>query len=1019
MPYFLDMRIRVSRLILLILFISINCVVSLFAQDTHTRFVNISLREGLENASVSSIVQDAAGFLWFGTQGGLHRYDGHSFQVYENEPFDEGSLPHNLIQTMFLDTGGEVIWIGTYGGLTRFDTRTQRFQAWHHDAQVPDSLVNDVVISIARDRDGRLWVGTLEGLDRFDEKTGTFIHYTAKKDDPAMISSGLIRSLLLDSRGQFWVGTSGGGLYRYLQDTDSFSRVRPGEKTANPFPSDYIMSVKEDSAGILWIGAWFAGICSYNPINGESVYYKTDDDRIYFVNAQDKKRVYAGTWGGGLFELDKASAKITRYQKGTDREWSIAHDTVYSMFIDNSGETWIGTNGGGFSHMLRDPEGFMLYAYEAGNPASRSSGKTNAVLEDSKGRIWVGTYNGGLDRLDPGAKAFRHYRYDKNKASSLPNDIITCLYEDSTGSIWILTNAGFARYLEASDSFERYTNDPKNPDSLSDPVVYSMVEEPGTGNFWIGTYTKGLEYWNRKTGKFMHFPAVVSDPKGLSANLIYAMTYDSKGRLWIGTNDGLNRYNGDGTFAHYKNDPADIQTLTSKIIRELHVDSKGVLWIATNGGGVNQYDETTDSFRHWTKRDGLSSNVVNSILSDSLGNIWVATATGLSVMEPATNRFRPYTANSELRYSEFSGGRFRNKNGVLYFGAFNALFRIDPKLMKENKANPVVRFTGINLNSGPLNPSVAPWFDQDVKLEWNNDYIAFTFAALAYKDPLLNQYAYMLEGFDEDWVYSGSRYYASYTNLPGGKYRFRVKASNSDGVWNEEGSGILMEVSTAPWLRWWAILLYVLFLGGMIGVLFVIRSRALLSGKVMELSKLKLELENANEKLEDMASHDGLTGLFNRRALTLELSRRFAAAINLQEPLGVLMADIDHFKPFNDCYGHQAGDECLMKVADVIKKSLDRQQDTVSRYGGEEFIVLLPGVSAEGLAKVAERIRAAVQNLHIQHEASDVEPSVTLSIGGASFVPSGMEEMTRLVEVADNALYQAKKAGRNRVVVVP
>ncbi len=989
------------------------------AQDASVRFVNMSLRDGLANASVSSIVQDAAGFLWFGTQGGLHRYDGHSFQVYENEPFDKNSLPHNLIQTMFMDTDGQVIWIGTYGGLTRFDTRTGKFQAWHHDAALPNSLVNDVVVSIARDAAGRLWVGTLEGLDRFDEESAAFIHYTADKTNPDMPSSGIIRSLFLDSRGQLWVGTSGGGLYRYILDDDTFARVRPGENTANPLPSDYIMSIKEDSSGILWIGAWFAGFCSFNPITGESNYYKTDDERVYFINAQDSKRVFVGTWGGGLFELDKASGAMRRYQKGLDREWAIAHDTVYSMLIDNSGETWIGTNGGGFSHMLRDPDGFTLYAYEAGNASSRSSGKTSAVLEDSKGRLWVGTYNGGLDRLDPGSRVFRHYRFDKNKESSLPNDIVTFLYEDSSGAVWVLTNGGFARYLESSDSFERHTNDPKNSDSLADPIVYAMVEEPGSGNFWIGTYTKGLEYWNRKSGKFTHFPAKLDDKGGLSSNLIYALAYDQKGRLWIGTNDGLNRYNGDNTFTQYKSDAENIESLTSKIIRDLYVDANGVLWIATNGGGVNRYVESDDSFRHWTKRDGLSSNVVNTIMSDSLGDIWVATATGLAVMNPATDRFRPYAANSQLRYSEFSGGRFRNKNGVLYFGAFNALFRIDPRLINNNRTNPVIRFTGINLNEGPVDASTAPWFTKKIKLAWNNDYIAFTFAALAYQDPLLNQYAYMLEGFDKDWVYSGSRHYASYTNLPGGKYRFRVKASNSDGTWNNEGSSVILEVSTSPWLRWWAIILYILILSGLIAVIFVIRSRALLSGKVAELSVLKLELESANEKLEDLASHDGLTGLFNRRALNLELSRRFAAAINLHEPLGVLMADIDHFKPYNDRYGHQAGDECLMKVAEVIKKSLDRQQDTVSRYGGEEFIVLLPGVNTEGLAKVAQRIRAAVQDLGVSHEASDVSPVVTLSIGGSSFIPSGIEEMKLLVEQADGALYQAKKGGRNRVVIVP
>ncbi|OHD80020.1 MAG: hypothetical protein A3J97_15365 [Spirochaetes bacterium RIFOXYC1_FULL_54_7] len=1006
------MRIRISFIIICA---AILVVLPVQAQKP-TRFLNIGLREGLANASVSSMVQDAAGFIWIGTQGGLHRWDGQSFALYENEPFNRDSLPHNLIQTMYMDPDGYTIWIGTYGGLTKFDTRTEKFQAWARDPDDPSSLVGNVVVSIAKDAQGRLWVGTLDGLSRME--TNGFVNYHAQPDTPGTLANNVIRALFLDSRGMLWVGTSGGGLHRYLPGTDTFERTVAGGEDGKTLGSNYVMSISEDSDGFLWIGQWFFGLSRLDPVTGLIKQYPLADNRAYFVNANEQGRVYAGTWGGGLFEIETATDTTKRYVRG-DRMWTLPHDTVYSSLLDSTGNLWIGTNGGGFSQVIREERGYTVYEHDPADPDSMPSGKTTAILEDSKGRLWVGAYNSGLGRLDPGGSAFRHFRNDVGNPASLPNDIVNGFHEDSTGRIWILTNGGVGLYNETGSSFERFANLPGDPESILTDVVHGMVEEPGTGNFWIACYTKGLAYWDRTNGIVSNYMTDAADRSSLSDNLVYDLALDNGGRLWVATNSGLNRYEGNGVFRRYLTDPDDPTSLPSNHVRDIVVDQEGTIWLATNGGGVARYRPADDTFDHWIKRDGLPSNAMVSLLAGPGGTIWASTVIGLSYYEPTAGRFRPFSSFGDLRYGEFTAGKFATSTGQLYFGALNTLYRIDPSFAGSASATPPVRVTGITILNEPYDAGVSPWFVKSIKVPWDRGSISFSFSALDYQDPQRSQYAYLLEGFDDDWIFSGARSYASYTNLPGGrKYSFRVRASNEEGLWSEDAIAIAIEVDTAPWLRWWAFVLYILGLGALVWAVIVARSRIILRGRVDELTRVKGELEEANIRLGVLADHDGLTGLFNRRSLDAELMRRFAAAKSLSEPVSALMIDIDRFKDYNDHYGHQVGDECLIRVGRAIADALDRPQDSATRYGGEEFLVLLPGTYAAGAQQVAKRIVQSIAELSISHAASDVAPVVTICVGVATLIPSADDTPEKLVKHADACLYKAKQAGRNRVVCI-
>ncbi|OHD18071.1 MAG: hypothetical protein A2087_06000 [Spirochaetes bacterium GWD1_61_31] len=989
--------------------------------DDGVRFELLGMKDGMANASVSCMVQDGAGFLWLGTQGGLHRYDGTAFTVYQNEPFDTTSLPHNLIQTMFLDNDRETIWLGTYGGLVRFDSRYDRFTSWTHRADEADSLINDIVITIARDAAGRLWAGTIEGLCRLDEASGRFTRYTSTAPQNDILASGVIRSLLLDSRGDFWVGTSGGGLFRYDPDSDDFSHLGMAADPSSGLPSNHVMSVREDNNGILWFGCWLYGLASWDRATDRWHNYPLDDNRVYFVNVDDPAYAYAGSWGGGLFALHKSSGRIENFRQGSGGPSSLSHDTAYSMLRDSAGNTWIGTNGGGLNRLSRLPPGLKVYEHDPADPTTRSAGRTAAILQDSRGRLWVGTHNSGLSMQQPGSDRFTRFRYDAANPSSLPNDVITCLYEDSRHNIWVLSNAGIARYLEDGSGFEVTRKDSGRPESLPDDIVYAMLEEPGSGNFWIGTYTAGLAYWDRTTDRFIRYPSVQDQPDSLSNNLVRALVYDSRGRLWIATNDGLNRYNGDGTFHRYMNEPDNYRSLPSKNLQSLFVDSLGNLWIASNGGGLVLYMEESDTFRYWTRRDGLPSNVVHSVLEDADGNLWISTTAGLAIMDRRTTLLRPYLAFSDLRFRDFSTGGYRDSKGLLYFGTLNALYRID-----SSQSTPVVspaplRLTAIDYVTASDEPRPAPWYVDSLRLSWRQNAVSFTFALLDYREQAGNQYAYRLAGFDTEWQYPGSRNYASYTNLPGGDYEFMVRAANNDGTWSELATTIRLSVQAPPWLRWWALGLYLVALAVVVLSLVSLRGRLLLKSRVDELSSLKESLEQANARLLDISSHDDLTGLWNRRHFDTQLNLLTRQAVDQHQPLSLLMIDLDLFKQYNENYGYLEGDRCLARLSSVISTvcHVDLAELSpattalVARYAAEELVILLPGTPGDQARQLAESIRQAVLGLQIENGSTG--QFLTVSLGLCSMLPTRVADAHRLLDLAESALYRAKQAGRNRV----
>jgi len=789
------------------------------ASGNRIRFEHLSLEQGLSQSSVLCMLQDGKGFMWFGTWDGLNKYDGYNFTVYKYDPEDPYSLSDNTVWSMVEDRLG-VLWIGTRGGLNQFDRETGHFVRYQHDPGDPTSLSDNLVYSIAEDRSGALWVGTEDGLNRFERDTGRFTRYRNDPDDPHSLSNNAIRSIYEDRSGVLWIGTRG-GLNRFDRATGHFVRYRPDPDAPYSLSGDTIAAIYEDQAGVLWIGTASGGLNQFDRETGRFTHYwhapnephSLSSDAIAAIYEDRSGALWVGTSEDGLNQFDRESEAFIRYRHDPGDPGSLSNDRVWSIYEDRSGVLWIGTNGGGLNTFDVRKRGFVRYQHDPGDPNSLGYNDVLGLCEDPSGALWIGTAGGGLDRLERETGQFTHYRNDPQDPYSLSGDFVVALYVDRAGVLWAGTyNQGLNRFDQETGHFVHYQHNPGNPHSLSDNAVYSIYEER-SGAFWIGTLGGGLDRLERGTETFTHYKNDPNDPHSLSDDHVRSICEDPSGDLWVGTDKGLNKFErATGQFIHYQHDPDDPNSLGDDFVLSVHQDRSGVLWIGTDGGGLDKlvlsdaegFDPRTETFMHYREEDGLPNSVVYGILEDEQGHLWLSTNKGIAKFDPRTGTFKNYDVKDGLQSNEFNGGSYYQSNGgEMFFGGVNGLTAFYPQNIQDNPYVPPIVLTSLTQGGEDVGTGTAAESVKEVTLRWPNNFFEFEFAALSYSRPEKNQYAYVLKEFDKDWNYVGTRRFGKYTNLPGGTYTLRLKGSNSDSIWNEEG--ILVKVTIVPpfWGTWW------------------------------------------------------------------------------------------------------------------------------------------------------------------------------------------------------------------------
>ncbi len=802
----------------IILLISIMLNLPVLALQQNIKFQQLSLEDGLSQNTVNAILQDSQGFIWFGTQDGLNKYDGYEFTVYRHDPSDAYSLIHNEIFAIYEDSKG-ALWIGTSKGLNRFDRQKNRFIRYQH--KNTNLMSHNSIWSIYEDNTGILWIGTDGGgLNQFDRHQNQFLPFKHDPKNPHSLSHNSVLSIFQDKKGVLWIGTNGGGLNKFDRQQKKFTHYWPDAKNKES-SSNAITSIYQTAEGNLWIGS-IKGLHQFDPQTElfiDHFFHDSKDSKslsnnmVWGISGFDRGEIWIVTDGGGinLFE----GGTFVHFKHYSQNQSSLSSNAVLSLYQDKVGTMWFGTSGSGVNYFNQKQEKFVHYFPEQNNSNSLNNKHILSIYEDKKGLLWVGTQD-GLNQFDEKREKVTHFRHEPQNSKSLSHNEIHAIYEDSMDTLWIGTfGGGLNQFNREQNQFVSYKNHPDNPDSLINNSVMSIYEDK-TGELWIAT-RGGLDKFNRQQGKFTHYLHELKNPNTLGDNNVSSIYEDKTGTIWIGTlGGGLNKFDRQRNhFIRYQHDEKNQNSLSYDEVSSIYEDKTETLWIGTYGGGLNKFDQTTETFTHYREKDGLANSTVYCILEDNQGNLWLSTNRGLSQFNPKTELFRNYDVLDGLQSNEFNPACYKNQRGELFFGGINGFNAFYPEKVKDNSyISPIVMtdFKIFNQSVGfgkksPLQQHIS--LTKNITLSYKQSFFSFEFAALNFLSKK-NQYAYKLEGFDNNWNDIRTRRHADYTNVPHGSYVFRVKGSNNDNVWNEQGAALKITILPPPWKTWWAYTLYVL-----------------------------------------------------------------------------------------------------------------------------------------------------------------------------------------------------------------
>jgi len=753
-------------------------------------FNHLTIKDGLSQSSVTCILQDRNGFMWFGTQDGLNRFDGYNFKVFKNIPSDSTSLSDNFIYSIYEDQSGSLYIETQSGAFHQYNPKTESFQIVVKDnINLEKAKVSSVGAQLM-ESSGIKWTGGLSketGLVTLDTKTGKELIYIHNPFDPYSLSNDKVYSIFRDRSGNLWVGTFD-GLDRLDEATNKFYHYRNIPDDPNSLPDNWVWPIYEDSHGYLWIG----------------------------------------TVRGGLSKFDPETETFSNYKNNQNDPASINDNFVFSIFEDHGGVIWIGTNLGGINYFHQSTYSFEHFKNYPGNKNCLSDNIVLSMLADKNGDYWIGTRNGGLNKLNYRKKKFSFYYNNPDDKNSISSNSIQSLLEDKAGNIWIGNYSSGLDVLNLSThTINHFHNDPSDSTSLSDDRVYSIVEDK-SGNIWVGTYQGGLNKLDKSTGKFLRFQFNENDSASISSNSTWSLTLDDAGNLWIGTfGGGVNVMDiKKQTFTYFKNNPGDASSLIDDNVIRVFKDSKGNMWFSTTKG-LSRYFSENKSFKNYDEQNGLANNFVYGILEDAKGNLWLSTNNGLSKFNPENETFKNYYVDDGLQSNEFNQNAFAKdrKTGRMLFGGINGFNIFHPDSLKGNTFVPQLAFTDYiryNTDHEEGKPIIEKGIsDRDsIKITYKDNIITLQFSAFSFYNNSDNEYRYKLEGFNENWIQLGNNHSVTFTNLSPGDYKLIINGSNNDGLWNDKGKSLFVEV-TPPW--WRTNIAYVIYLITFFGLLFGLR----------------------------------------------------------------------------------------------------------------------------------------------------------------------------------------------------
>jgi signal transduction histidine kinase/ligand-binding sensor domain-containing protein/DNA-binding response OmpR family regulator len=777
------------------------------------------MRDGLSLGVINSITQDNDGLMWFATGDGLNRFDGTSFRNFKHNPDDSTSLSGDFVRQIFKDRHG-TIWASSRTGLNEFVPSQQHFNRY---AVAPAEGGKDVT-DISQGRRNNLWI-TINGsgFASFDLKTHRFT-YVSKANAPGLTTNAIL-NVHEDSGGWLWLGTRDSGII-VLKKAANGQWVSAPVATAD-LPKARVNAVYEDHFNNIWIAS-AKGLILYKRAESRfhtlhlPTFYRSD---IYLSLLEDNRgRLLVGVQDGGVYSVDLRQLQTRRpadlsFEQVKDHDnRGITQRSVQALFRDRDRNIWLGTYGEGVYLISSIAEHFQKFEKKTTDFRAEGYQRFYGMCADKAGYLWMGTDGDGIYKYKPTGELVRHYAVD-GKPGSLTDGAIIAAYRDRSDQLWFGTySKGLFRYDPERDTFQPFAHNPANPASLGRNDV-RVIFEDARRNLWVGTNGGGLSLMNRQTGTFRNF---IPSNSSINSNDVRALAEDSKGNLWVGTFGGGLNYLDTKTmqFTSYFNDPRKAPYLSNHIIFSLHIDRFDRLLVGSEGNGLLVYDAPRKTTRLFTENNGLANNVINAIQAEDANRVWMSTNKGISRLNLVKGHIRNFDLSNGLQDGQFNPGSalYSPATGFMCFGGTGGWNLFYPRQVQPSTYQPRVMITGLQLYGQPGKRNVPPAGDlpenapiqshRQLVLQPDQSVFSIHYTALNYAYPERNGFAYKLEGLDTDWNFVGNEHVTTYRYLPPGRYTFKVKASNHDGVWFDDYASVAVTI-LPPWYRtWWAYLLY-------------------------------------------------------------------------------------------------------------------------------------------------------------------------------------------------------------------
>ncbi|MDO6854067.1 two-component regulator propeller domain-containing protein [Cellulophaga lytica] len=806
------------RKIISLVFLFIFCT-STYSQDSPKEYNFVSIKEGISKVGVSTIVQDHYGFIWMGTNGvGLYRYDGIDYTYYKHVLNDTTSLSSSLVYSSYLDKTNR-LWFGTEEGLNLYDRDKDQFKKIYLTAEEKENKINIPIRSIEGDNNGNLFIGTVDlGLFKLNLKTLK----AEKIENQYKYLPVDVYALKIDKNNKIYAGTSI-GLQEYDSNTNKLKQSLLNTEDNSSAIKEGIQSLLVDKNNNIWVGTIDDGLYKIDHLLNTRN-YPISDTKIFSMIQLPDNTIMLGTENNGLFHINTNGSVIKNYLSSKTDEKSILYNSIWSLFLDTNDRIWMGYYNSGVAVYDKLYDKFNNIESLNNTPNSLQIGSVTSIVQDSSGKLWISMDGGGIDIYNPTTKHFTHINKKENSTySGLTSDYIEGLFIDSKENIWAVSwDNGIYMLKKGTNKFINF-NITNTGGKLESNTVLS-IDEDSEGTIWIGSFYGGLHSYNPKTEKITQHNTEIFVKNGITNSDIWKVLVDKEDNIWLGTTLGLFRIKKmtNGNFIvtsmtkrmskEYKNQASANHILT------LHEDSLGNIWIGTKGAGLCKHNPKLDTFSWYNKFNGLTEENVCGIIECKEGNIWVTGNSGISKIMVNQNKILNYTSNDGLLSNDFNiNATYKDSKGQLYFGNYKGVDYFDPKKIQTNKNLTSIYLTDFKLFNKKVTPTQAnsplkKVISETDSISLTNKQSVFTieYSGINYTRPEKNEYAYYLEGYEKNWNYVGATRNATYTNLDPGNYTFKLKASNNDGVWNEDPLELKITILPPWWKSVWAVIAYIL-----------------------------------------------------------------------------------------------------------------------------------------------------------------------------------------------------------------